>query len=356
MSAQKIRVVGRGWALWSLWLMLTVATGMAHAANTVTYVYTDPQGTPLAEADVNGNITATYNYTPYGSMAPNMSAPPNGPGYTGHVNDPDTGFVYMQARYYDPAMGRFLSTDPVGPAAGNTFNFSRYAYANNNPIGNTDPTGMAPGDANDNYRSAFPYTDARFDGNGGGGGGGDSKKQHSAPSAAPSGAKQVMIGLAKPVMNLLDDIAAVMGDSEASKAPALTPSNPSQAVGMMVGSVIVGAAEAAATDGDSTEFSTEKTAAGLRNGHLANGAHPKTGIPFTGDGFPDFSGVSIIDVSIQQTGSRAGDFRAANRAAGLDGTPEGYTWHHHQDGTTMQLVPRDVHAQTGHTGGFNSGQ
>jgi hypothetical protein len=41
---------------------------------------------------------------------------------------------------------------------------------------------------------------------------------------------------------------------------------------------------------------------------------------------------------------------AANRAAGLTATPEGMVWHHHQDGNTMQLVPRDVHERTGHTG------
>jgi RHS repeat-associated protein len=105
----------------------------------VTYVYTDPQGTPLAEADVNGNITATFDYAPYGSIA--LGTTPNGPGYTGHVNDPDTGLVYMQARYYDPNTGRFLSVDPAQPSAGNSFNFNRYGYANNNPVVNTDPTG-----------------------------------------------------------------------------------------------------------------------------------------------------------------------------------------------------------------------
>ncbi|WP_460877787.1 RHS repeat-associated core domain-containing protein, partial [Rhodanobacter koreensis] len=73
---------------------------------------------------------------------------PNGPGYTGHVNDPDTGLVYMQARYYDPAVGRFISTDPAGLSAGNTFNFSRYAYANNNPVVNMDPDGRCTGSLN----------------------------------------------------------------------------------------------------------------------------------------------------------------------------------------------------------------
>jgi RHS repeat-associated protein len=93
----------------------------------------------------------------------------------------------------------------------------------------------------------------------------------------------------------------------------------------------------------------------VRNAHLAGDVHPKTGVPFDKDGFPDFSSVTKVEVQIEQTGTRAGDFRRANDAAGLERTPEGYTWHHHQDGTTMQLVPRDIHAQTGHTGGFNPG-
>ena len=85
------------------------------------------------------NITKTLDYTPYGNVA--MGTSPNGPGYTGHVNDPETNLVYMQARYYDPVTGHFLSVDPVNPKAGDAFNFNRYDYANNNPIKNTDPTG-----------------------------------------------------------------------------------------------------------------------------------------------------------------------------------------------------------------------
>jgi RHS repeat-associated protein len=57
------------------------------------------------------------------------------------VNDPDTGLVYMQARYYDPITGRFLSIDPAEPIPGSLFHFNRYDYANNNPIINTDPDG-----------------------------------------------------------------------------------------------------------------------------------------------------------------------------------------------------------------------
>jgi RHS repeat-associated protein len=117
--------------------LLTLVLGIAHAQpGKVTYVYTDPQGTPLAEADANGNITATFDYKPYGGQA--MGTPPTGPGYTGHVNDPDSGLVYIQARYYDPSIGRFLSRDPAGQKAG----FNDYAYVVNNPVNKIDPTGM----------------------------------------------------------------------------------------------------------------------------------------------------------------------------------------------------------------------
>lgn len=71
-----------------------------------------------------------------------MSGAPNGPGYTGHVNDPDTGLVYMQARYYDPSIGRFLNIDPVGPAAGEVGYFNRYSYVGDNPISRFDPFGQ----------------------------------------------------------------------------------------------------------------------------------------------------------------------------------------------------------------------
>ncbi len=123
------------------WLVLGMTN--AHAGNTVTkvtLVMTDAQGNVLMTKDTQGHILARYTYRPYGTQ---QSGPTNrGPGYTGHVNDPDTGLVYMQQRYYDPAVGRFISPDPVVPTPGNVFNFGRYTYANNNPMRYTDPTGM----------------------------------------------------------------------------------------------------------------------------------------------------------------------------------------------------------------------
>ena len=62
--------------------------------------------------------------------------------------------------------------------------------------------------------------------------------------------------------------------------------------------------------------------------------------------------VATAEVKITQTGSRSGGSRAANDATNFDKTSERLRRHHHQDGTTMQLVLRDIQSQTGHTGGF----
>jgi len=53
----------------------------------------------------------------------------------------------MQARYYDPDRGGFLSVDPLGPMPGNAYNFNRYDYAGNNPVVNIDPDGRQEEDA-----------------------------------------------------------------------------------------------------------------------------------------------------------------------------------------------------------------
>ncbi|KAF1008677.1 MAG: tRNA nuclease WapA [Luteibacter sp.] len=101
-------------------------------AQTVTYYYTDPQGTILATTDAQGNVTATFDHKPFGIDA---LTPGTGPGFTAHVEDSKTSLIYMQARYYDPTLGRFLSVDPI---AGR---MNVYAYARNNPYTFIDPSG-----------------------------------------------------------------------------------------------------------------------------------------------------------------------------------------------------------------------
>ena len=61
--------------------------------------------------------------------------------YTGQERDASTGLAFYQARYYDLPLGRFVSPDPIVPNFVDPQAFNRYAYARNNPVRYTDPTG-----------------------------------------------------------------------------------------------------------------------------------------------------------------------------------------------------------------------
>ena len=120
-------------------LLVAFAWSAPSRAESTTYYVTNAQGTVVAEMDTGSNVTYDATYRPYGQQQ--NGTPQAGPGYTGHVNDPDTGLVYMQARYYDPGVGRFLSVDPVQIVPSDIFNFNSYDYTNNNPVINVDPDG-----------------------------------------------------------------------------------------------------------------------------------------------------------------------------------------------------------------------
>lgn len=64
-----------------------------------------------------------------------------GRGYTGHEHLTMFGLINMNARLYDPVLGRFLSPDPFVQASDLSQNYNRYSYALNNPLRYTDPSG-----------------------------------------------------------------------------------------------------------------------------------------------------------------------------------------------------------------------
>ena len=118
--------------------LLLAAQLPAHAA--IEYVHTDSLGTPVAITDSDGNVIQASEYEPYGKLLNRGLT--DGPGYTAHDTDATTGMVYMQQRYYDPAIGRFLSLDPLQTASTGD-NFNRYKYGRNNPYFFVDPDGRA---------------------------------------------------------------------------------------------------------------------------------------------------------------------------------------------------------------------
>lgn len=124
-------------------LVLLAHASHAHGQQTVRYIHTDSLGSVVAVTNEQGAVVERREYEPYGYQQTPVVA--DGPGYTGHVQDAATGLTYMQQRYYDPKIGRFLSVDPVTMLdIGDARHFNRFAYAYNSPYNYTDPDGRCP--------------------------------------------------------------------------------------------------------------------------------------------------------------------------------------------------------------------
>jgi RHS repeat-associated protein len=104
------------------------------------YIHTDYLGSPVAETNTSGSLlNARMYYQPFGEQ---IGTKRDEVSYTGHKYDTALDLSYMQARYYDPVIGRFYSNDPVGWTPSNpVMSFNRYLYVNNNPYKYTDPNG-----------------------------------------------------------------------------------------------------------------------------------------------------------------------------------------------------------------------
>ena len=106
--------------------------------STVNYLHTDLLGSPI-----RGDNGTAYGelYRPWGEKKDHPVQLADDVGYTGHQDDVATGLTYMQARYYDPVIGRFMAVDPIGFSTTGPMSFNRYTYVNDNPYRYTDPTG-----------------------------------------------------------------------------------------------------------------------------------------------------------------------------------------------------------------------
>lgn len=108
----------------------------------VTYLHSNPTGSIVAATDEIGAQVWIKRYTPYGIEAGRNSIDEGANyGFASHENDSETGLVYMKARYYDPLVGRFYSTDPLNFQESKVISFNSYVYAGNNSLMFLDPDG-----------------------------------------------------------------------------------------------------------------------------------------------------------------------------------------------------------------------
>ncbi|NCC62312.1 MAG: hypothetical protein EOM12_15535, partial [Verrucomicrobiae bacterium] len=117
--------------IWGRGLVAQIETN-----GTVYYYHPDTRGSTLAMTDANGSTVAEYAYSPYGQIM-------NHTGVDTHYNWIGTYGVWhegadmfhMKARYYNAALRRFVTPDPIGLDGG----FNLYVYCGNNPLNSIDP-------------------------------------------------------------------------------------------------------------------------------------------------------------------------------------------------------------------------
>ncbi|MDF5751842.1 RHS repeat-associated core domain-containing protein [Spongiactinospora sp. TRM90649] len=109
----------------------------------LTWLATGQHGSQQVAVDDATGTVSRERYLPFGQRRGADDLPFTDRGFLGKIEDASTGLDYLSARYYDPVVGRFVSTDPLLDMATPTW-ANPYSYAGNNPIGLSDPTGLNP--------------------------------------------------------------------------------------------------------------------------------------------------------------------------------------------------------------------
>ena len=127
-----------------------VAVRVDDGSPVLSWLHTDHLGSTSVATNSSGyEITGSRaKYMPFGEERQVSTADLNDRGFTGHIEDDYIKLVYMNARWYAPGLGRFLSADTIVPEPGNSQAWNRFAYVNNNPVNFLDPTGHCAGSYN----------------------------------------------------------------------------------------------------------------------------------------------------------------------------------------------------------------
>jgi RHS repeat-associated protein len=109
------------------------------------YYHHDGIGSVANVTSATGAAQWTYSYEPFGTARTETqndpAAPANVVRFAGELADTGTGLYHLRARQYDPALGRFLATDPLAQPLSEPY-LSAYAYADNKPGVLIDPSGL----------------------------------------------------------------------------------------------------------------------------------------------------------------------------------------------------------------------
>ena len=122
--------------------LLMMASAQAQRHSKITYIHSDPDGTPIAATDEQGNLEWRVEYQPFGREVANTSQDRSSDiSYAAKPYDEEIGLSYFGGRWYDPDSGRFTGIDPMPVQFDDYRTFNRYAFTFNNPYKYYDPDG-----------------------------------------------------------------------------------------------------------------------------------------------------------------------------------------------------------------------
>ena len=112
--------------------------------NTLYYYVLNAQGNVVRIVNSSRSVVASYTYDPWGKIISSSGtlADINPLRYRGYYYDSETGFYYLQSRYYDPEIGRFINADSYASTdATGLLSTNMFAYCENDPVNGSDPNG-----------------------------------------------------------------------------------------------------------------------------------------------------------------------------------------------------------------------
>lgn len=112
---------------------------------TLYYVHTSRLDAPLALTDETGVVQWQAHYTPFGEVIVDIDNVTQAARFPGQYLDVESGMYYNYFRDYDPEIGRYIQSDPIGLAGG----INTYGYVHQNPVNRIDPTGLWSPEAHD---------------------------------------------------------------------------------------------------------------------------------------------------------------------------------------------------------------